>query len=440
MYFRKIQHFSVCLLFSFLLGCLLPSGLPAQMPKERQDLENEKRNNQKKMQEIQSILKKTASQKNVSIGQLKAINQEISTQKKQIDLINDDLSLMSTEMVVLQKAKKNLDNNLDELKKEYGHMIYEAAKRNTFNNQLIFLFSSANFNQFLLRYKYLKQYTEARNAQAKQMQEIQKKVAQQQKEITTKQQEQKKVLTAKVQESTKLETLKTKQNQVVSELSKQESQLKAELAESQRAAARLEANIRRWIEREARERRERAERERREKAAAERLAREKAEPGAPPPREPEPAPETASSGMTEEEVKLASSFSASQRRLPWPVRGFISDHFGRKPHAVLKGVMVDNLGIDIQTNSGEPVRTVYDGVVLDVTEMVGMGNVVAIQHGNFMTIYAKMKSVSVSAGQKVSARDAIGTVATDSEGTSELQFQIWKNTTRLNPEAWLRAK
>ncbi len=89
---------------------------------------------------------------------------------------------------------------------------------------------------------------------------------------------------------------------------------------------------------------------------------------------------------------------------------------------------------------GEPVRTVYDGIVLDVTEMVGMGNVVAIQHGNFMTIYAKMKNVSVSPGQKVSARDAIGTVATDAEGTSELQFQVWKNTTRLNPESWLRAR
>ncbi len=346
----KVSRFSVLFSFTLLLCCFQPGQSFAQTPKERQDLENEKRNNQKKMQEIQSILKKTSSQKNVSIGQLKAINQEINTQKKQIDLINDDLALMSSEMVVLQKAKKNLDNNLVELKKEYGYMIYEAAKRNTFNNQLIFLFSSANFNQFLLRYKYLKQYTDARNAQAKQMQEIQQKIVLQQKEITTKQQEQKKVLGAKVQESRKFEGLKVKQSQVVSELSKQEGQLKAELAESQRAAARLEANIRKWIEREARERRERAERERRERAAADRAAREKAEPGAPAP--PASEPEPISSGMTEEEVKLASSFSASQRKLPWPVRGFVSDHFGRKPHAVLKGVTVDNLGIDIQTNAG----------------------------------------------------------------------------------------
>ena len=131
---------------------------------------------------------------------------------------------------------------------------------------------------------------------------------------------------------------------------------------------------------------------------------------------------------------------ASQARLPWPVRGFVSDHFGRKPHPVLKGVMVDNLGVDIQTGANEPVRAVYDGTVLDVTEMPGMGNVVAVQHGDYMTVYAKMKSVSVQSGQKVKVRDPIGTVATNSEGTSELQFQIWKSTTRLNPELWLQRR
>ncbi|MNL53380.1 Murein DD-endopeptidase MepM [compost metagenome] len=99
--------------------------------------------------------------------------------------------------------------------------------------------------------------------------------------------------------------------------------------------------------------------------------------------------------------------------------------------------MVDNLGIDIQTTAGEPVRSVYDGTVLDVTELPGMGSVVAIQHGNYMTIYAKMTGVAVRAGQKVKARENIGRVATDSDGTSELQFQVWKNTSRLNPENWL---
>ncbi|GAB2764857.1 peptidoglycan DD-metalloendopeptidase family protein [Rhabdobacter roseus] len=423
------------------------TGVGAWAQKSRQQLEREKRQNQEKMKEIQGILKETSSQKNVSVGQLRALNQQITTQKKQIDLLSDDLKLLDVELRNLEKARRELANDLSKLKKEYGQMIYEASKRNAYLNQLIFLFSSSTFNQFVLRYKYLKQYTDARQQQVKQMEEVQRQLVAKRERITAKQKQQQTVLATRVGEAQKLEGLKAKQDEVVNELSQKESQLRAELTASRRAANQLEANIRRLVEREMRERaeRERREREARERAERERLAREKAERerAAKAGEEPvivETAPvekAPSSGGMTDEEVALASSFMASQARLPWPVKGFVSDHFGRKAHPVLKGVTVDNLGIDIQTSAGESVRAVYDGVVLDVTDVPGMNNVVAIQHGDYMTIYAKMQNVSVKTGQKVKARETIGSVATDGEGTSELQFQIWKNTTRLNPEQWL---
>ncbi|WP_247232368.1 murein hydrolase activator EnvC [Telluribacter sp. SYSU D00476] len=425
------------------------SSIEAFAQKSRQQLEREKRENQDKMKEIQGILQETSSQKKVSVGQLRALNQQITTQKKQIDLLSDDLQILDKELRNLEKARQELNNDLGKLKKEYGHMIYEASKRNAYLNQLVFLFSASTFNQFVLRYKYLKQYTDSRQEQVKQMEEVQQQLAQKRERITVKKQQQQKVLTTRVDEAKKLENLKVQQDVVVKELSQKESQLRTELAASRRAANQLESTIRRLVEREMRERaeRERREREARERAERERLAREKAEReraakagetpavvAEAPPAEKEPAN---TGGMTNEEVALASSFTASRARLPWPVKGFVSDHFGRKAHPVLKGVMVDNLGIDIQTSSGESVRAVYDGVVLDVTDMPGMGNVVAIQHGDYMTVYAKMQNVSVRTGQKVKAREPIGTVASDSDGTSELQFQIWKNTTRLNPELWL---
>jgi septal ring factor EnvC (AmiA/AmiB activator) len=433
--------------FLFLFLLLGGIGSEAMAQKSRQQLERDKKENLEKMKEIQGMLKETSTQKKVSVGQLRALNQQINTQKKQIDLLSDDLELLDVELSNLENAKKGLDSNLVNLKAEYGKMLYEASKRNAYINQLIFLFSSGTFNQFVLRYKYLKQYTEARQGQVKKMQEVQKELIRKKQNITYKKKQQQQVLTTRVDEAGKLEGLKVKQDEVVQELSQKESQLLAELAESRKAANQLESNIRRLVEREMRERaeRERKEREARAKAEKERLAREKAEREAGKTEEEiaaakpvEKAPEPINSGgMTNEEVALASSFTASQNRLPWPVRGFVSDHFGRKSHPVLKGVVVDNLGVDIQTSSGESVRAVYDGVVLDVTEMPGMGNVVAIQHGDYMTVYAKMQGVSVKAGQKVKARENIGTVSTDSEGTSELQFQIWKNTTRLNPESWL---
>ena len=433
------------LILTVILVCSTAIGVFAQ--KTREQLEREKGDNQNKMKEIQNILKQTSTQKKVNLGQLRALDQQIKNQKRQIDLLSDDLELLDVELKVLEKKRQELASSLGKLKVEYGHMIYEASKRNAYLNQLVFLFSAGTFNQLVLRYKYLKQYTEARQDQAKEMEILQNQLAAERQRITSKKTQQKTVLETRVTEGTKLEGLKTKQNEVIQELSQKESELRNQIAENKRATDFLEANIRRIAERERkeradRERKEREEREIRRKAERERIARENVEREkkgeaavVETPKEEEP--ERPSTGMSEAETTLASSFTASQARLPWPVKGFVSSHFGTRPHAVLKGVMVDNLGVDIQTTAGEPVKSVYDGVVLDVTEMPGMGNVVAIQHGNYMTVYAKMQGVTVRPGQKVKARENIGRVATDPDGTSELQFQIWKNTSRLNPESWL---
>jgi septal ring factor EnvC (AmiA/AmiB activator) len=145
--------------------------------------------------------------------------------------------------------------------------------------------------------------------------------------------------------------------------------------------------------------------------------------------------------LTPETAVLSSSFSGNRGRLPWPVgRGFISQRFGRHAHPVLKNVVVENRGVDIQTGAGEPVRACFDGKVLTIANIAGMNTIVMIQHGDYFTVYAKLRGVSVREGQRVSAREVIGTVATDADGTSEVQFQVWHNSANLNPETWLGRK
>jgi septal ring factor EnvC (AmiA/AmiB activator) len=63
---------------------------------------------------------------------------------------------------------------------------------------------------------------------------------------------------------------------------------------------------------------------------------------------------------------------------------------------------------------------------------------VLITHGEYFTVYAGMKEVYVKMGQKVSVSQEIGQVLTNTDGISELRFQIRKNTTALDPELWLR--
>ena len=232
------------------------------------------------------------------------------------------------------------------------------------------------------------------------------------------------LITAKVVETKNLEQLKTKQTEMVGELSKKETDLRREIEATKRSVTKLDNLIANVVAREIAKKNK--ERERKQDKEA-RIAK-----ASPTRKKNKPILD-----LDEEETTLGRSFGASRARLPWPVqRGFISDRFGVKEHPVLHGVLINNNGIDIQTPSNATVRSVYDGVVKDITEIPGLGKVVAVQHGDYFTVYANLNQVFASVGQKISAKETIGTAGI-SGGATEINFQIWHNTERLNPENWL---
>jgi septal ring factor EnvC (AmiA/AmiB activator) len=95
-------------------------------------------------------------------------------------------------------------------------------------------------------------------------------------------------------------------------------------------------------------------------------------------------------------------------------------------------VVLDNKGINILGSAGCSARSIYDGEVSAVFSVGGsMG--VLVRHGAYISVYCNLKSVSVSKGQKVAARQTLGAVGQD----GLLQFQLRKEAAKLNPEAWL---
>lgn len=131
---------------------------------------------------------------------------------------------------------------------------------------------------------------------------------------------------------------------------------------------------------------------------------------------------------------MNSGFEANRGRLPMPITGNykVVSHFGQYNVAGLKGVTLDNKGINILGHDGCQARAVYDGEVSAVLSYGG-SMVVMLRHGAYISVYANLKSVNVSRGQKVSTRQVLGTVGTD----NILQFQLRKERAKLNPEAWL---
>ena len=221
-----------------------------------------------------------------------------------------------------------------------------------------------------------------------------------------------------------------------------QKQLKEELRKKQQQANALNRQIEKQIAEEI----ARAEAEAKAARERERRAREKAkaegkEPVKEPVQEERVADTKGGYAMTRAEKKLSDDFAGNRGRLPFPVAGryTIVGTFGEQQHQELKYVRTNNSGIDIQTNPGAEARAVFNGEVTRVFVVPGYNNSVIIRHGNYLTVYSNLSQVYVKAGDKVSTRQTIGKIFTDTESGNAtiLHFQLWKEKTKLNPTPWL---
>jgi len=208
----------------------------------------------------------------------------------------------------------------------------------------------------------------------------------------------------------------------VAEAREREARAKAAAREAAKrdaaAKARAEQEARKaQAEREAAERKAAAEKRRHEKevADAKRASEE-------------------TSLLSSTDRKLSSNFEKNKGRLPMPITGGyrIVSHYGQYNVEGLKNVRLDNKGINILGSPGAQARAIFDGEVSAVFSFGGSA-VVMVRHGSYISVYCNLRSVSVSRGQKVSTRQALGTVGAD----NILQFQLRRETAKLNPEAWL---
>ena len=457
--------------FVFILGLLFTFHSFAQTDKKAA-LEQQKKDNLSKIKELNSIISRTSKKKKASIGKLNVLKEQIGVQKKQITVLEQNQQILAEEAQKLREEGDVLKAKLVRLKREYALMIYEAQKSSTVYNKMSFLLFSKDLGEFVRRFDYLRHYSSNRKKQADLIFKTRQDLMTQEQKVVYKKKEEKKVLVEKEGEKKKLEVLKTKEDKVVTVLTQQEKKLKIELERKKLAVRKLDNLIAGIVQREIQKS---IDRERKLRLARQVKKVEVAKPALPELKrgettkiladketpkeekkqalvetkktkiEPSPAPveekkiESNTYYMNADEAKLASSFAALRGRMPFPVpSGFISDHFGVHKHPLLKGVMINNNGIDIQTSPGSPVHSVYDGVVQSVVNIPGINMVVAIQHGDYFTVYSKLANVSVSVGTRVRTGQRIGSVASDEDGTAEINFQVWKNTVRQNPESWLR--
>ena len=408
-----IFRFTLIFLFAFPLFCL------AQNTKE--NLQKTKKQLEQEIKYTNMLLEQTQQSKQASMSKLMLLTKQIEKREALLKSINEEIDDIDEEIVTQTSEVKKMSTELARMKEEYARMIYFAYKNMSIYNRMMFVFSAEDFNQAFNRLKYYQQYSSYRRTQAEIIKRSQAELTRKVNDLEITKNEKTHIAVSKEKEKTRLLTEKESKDKTVKELSQKEKQLTAKLKEKQQAAQKLQNEIEKLIAKEIK--------------ASEDRARKTAK------TEKKPVPETSGTEMmlTPVEKQLSTNFALNKGKLPWPSeKGLIINSFGEHNHPVLKYVKVKNNGVDIATEQGASVRSVFSGKISRVMSFPNLNKVVIIRHGEYLTVYSNLDEVSVQDGQEIKTKQIIGKVHTNQEDhKSEYHFEIWLGKEIQDPELWL---
>ncbi|MBN2519924.1 MAG: peptidoglycan DD-metalloendopeptidase family protein [Bacteroidales bacterium] len=340
-----------------------------------------------------NLLKKAQNDQKTSLGKVKLLNAQIKARQDlinnytlQILLLEDKVSSSDSSIIAIQDQIKSI-------KKEYEKLLLEAYKNRNSLNGTIYFFSAETFNQAFMRYRMIQELNNYRKSQILILKKSNNALDFQKSNLLKLKAEIKVLLNDVQSQYQSLAVIKQQQESNLNILKKKERQLIKEIKLKEKKQADLELKIVELIRQES--------------------SKTKYSP---------------------------SNFAKNRGKLNWPVKkGIIVSSFGKHPHPVLKGLMVNNNGLDIELSDDNNVYCIFDGEVSRVVAIPGYNTAVLVRHGKFLSVYANLSEVHVKSGTKIKEGSKIGKVFSDNDENSNiLHFEIWEESKKIDPSFWLK--
>ena len=419
-------------LFLLCFACLCLLGASAQTSKKIKELENQRSELQQQIAESETLLRSTKKDVKSQLDNLALINGQIEDRKKYIRIIERDVKSLNNDIATLQRQLKSLQRELKEKKDRYEASVQYMYRNKSIQEKLMFIFSADNLSQTYRRLRYVQEYANYQRLQGIEIERKQKQVQAKKAELETTRATKEKLLKESEAEKKKLEKQEKDKQGILDGLKRKQKGIQNEINKKRKSAQKLNAQIDKLIEAEIEKARKRADEEARRKAKGQdsKSGKKPAQPSA------GKTGTVDKFNMNTEDRQLSGSFEKNKGILPMPITGpyVVVGRYGQ--YAVTKNVRLDNKGIDIRGKAGAKARAIFDGEVSAIFKYNGLNNVL-VRHGNYISVYCNLSSVSVSKGKKVKTKDEIGTIHKDASGNAVLHFQLRKETTKLNPEVWL---
>lgn len=335
---------------------------------------------------------------------INAREQLIATYDKQLKELNDSLYLCQKELGRLQARH-------DTLSLYYSRLVRGAYKNRDTRLWYMYILSSDSMGQAFNRFDYFRNLSTQMSAEALKLREASAQLEAQKQRLNKLKAQVNETRKKVVSERTQLQSEEGDASKLVTQLKKDRRTYEKQLKEKNRQKEELNRKIAELIRQQTRK----------QDGAGKKTG------GG-----------SSKTTSTAVDTKLSNEFAANKGRLPWPVEGTIMERFGKHSHPVYKNVQLpQNNGVTLVVKHGAQAKAVFNGTVSQIVVLPGYNQCVLVNHGEYFTLYSKLKSVSVKAGQKISIGQVVGTVDTIG-GEDQFHFELWKGSTPQNPENWLR--
>lgn len=417
--------------------------LYAQNSKKVKELRAQKTKLQKNLKQSQQALVKTGKDVKDGKSYLNYIDQKLGERVEHIRVMEAEMDSLEGRMKVLRSKISTTKGQLAAMKRRYAIALRFSRQFPKIDNSIVFILSAKSIAQMYRRARFAKEYAVFQHDLGRQILNKQSRLMGARNSLLKEQTKKSAILGEVIRQRKKLNDQQIRQQQYIKNLEKKEGNLKAKVSKQQKELNALNKKIDDLIAAEIEQARKRAEAEAKKKADAQKKSSSTSKSTA---GTSKTAPKSSSSNktpssgswLTPAEQSLNGTFVQNKGKLPVPITGQyrISGRFGQYNVPGLKNVTLDNKGVNYVGRPGARARSIFDGEVTAVFQFAGSKNVL-VRHGSYISVYCNLSSVIVKKGQKLKARDIIGTIAKDESGDCVLHFQLRKETTKLNPEAWI---
>ena len=147
-----------------------------QLRRQQQDMARQRKEQQRRAEELNRHIKQ-------SLDSVLILDHQIGRQQQAIDSLSGEITTLTQQIDTLERQLDRLQRELAEKKQKYARAMVYMQRHKSVQEKLMFVFSARNFDQFIRRMRYIREYSTFQRVQGEMLKEKAAEVRRKQNEL-----------------------------------------------------------------------------------------------------------------------------------------------------------------------------------------------------------------------------------------------------------------